>query len=40
MPKFRYKAVKNSGEIVVDTLEAASRAAAIETIRDGDLFPI
>jgi general secretion pathway protein F len=40
MPKFRYKAVKNSGEIVVDTLEAASRAAAIETIRAGDLFPI
>ena len=40
MPKFRYKAVKNSGEIVVDTLEAVSRAAAIETIRAGDLFPI
>jgi general secretion pathway protein F len=40
MPKFRYKAVKDSGEIVVDTLEAVSRAAAIETIRAGDLFPI
>ncbi len=40
MPRFRYKAVKPSGEVVVDTLEAASRAGAVEAIRAGDLLPI
>src|SRR5215475_880674 len=40
MPKFRYKAVRHSGEVVVDTLEAVSRDGAIEAIRSRDLFPI
>jgi len=40
MPKFRFKAVKNSGEVVVETLEAATRDGAIEAIRARDLFPI
>ena len=40
MPKFRYKAVRHSGEVVVDTLEALSRDGAIEAIRSRELSPI
>jgi len=40
MPRYRYKAVKPSGEVVVDSLEAATREGAVEAIRGSDLIPV
>jgi general secretion pathway protein F len=40
MPTFRYKALKPSGEVLVGSIEAASKAAAAAALQAGELAPI